>query len=106
MLECSESESELVYEHGCNINDSLLSIPANILNDWQNYEFLTDALVFPKDLVVCLNELRAIKHNPLRSGDTLSSIARRYGVSMQPHCRLNGIRPNSTIYTGCRLRVR
>lgn len=81
-------------------------IDPNVLIDWENGELLTDTLTISKNLFAYLDEVRAIKHHTIRSGDTLSSIARRYGVSVQTLCRLNGIRPNSTIYAGRRLRVR
>lgn len=81
-------------------------IDPNVLIDWENGQLLTDTLTLSKNLFAYLDEVRSIKHHTIRSGDTLSSIARRYGVSVQTLCRLNGIRPNSTIYAGRRLRVR
>lgn len=81
-------------------------IDPNVLINWEKGELLTDTLTISKNLFTYLDEVRAIKHHTIRSGDTLSSIARRYGISVQTLCKLNGIRPSSTIYSGRRLRVR
>lgn len=42
----------------------------------------------------------------VRRGDTLSSIARRYGTTVAALCRLNGMAATATLRIGCRLRVR
>jgi murein DD-endopeptidase MepM/ murein hydrolase activator NlpD len=44
------------------------------------------------------------KHHVVRSGDTLSSIARRYGTSVSALCRMNGIKQTTIIRPGQRLR--
>lgn len=44
------------------------------------------------------------KYHTVRSGDTLSAIARRYGTSVSSLCRLNGIRSTSIIRVGQRIR--
>lgn len=49
-------------------------------------------------------EASARKYHSVRSGDTLSSIARRYGTSVNTLCRLNGIRATTIIRVGQRLR--
>ena len=41
----------------------------------------------------------------VRSGDTLGAIARRSGTSIKTICRKNGIRPNSTLRIGQRLKI-
>jgi LysM repeat protein len=45
-------------------------------------------------------------YHKVRSGETLSSIARRYGVRVSTLTRLNGISSNSILKVGRRLRVK
>jgi murein DD-endopeptidase MepM/ murein hydrolase activator NlpD len=52
-----------------------------------------------------LKEARKIRYHRVRSGDTLSHIGRRYGVSVSKLCRLNGISRNSVLRIGQRLRI-
>ena len=42
----------------------------------------------------------------VRSGDNLSTIARRYGTSVKSICRLSGIKETSILRVGQRLRIR
>ncbi|MCZ4409587.1 LysM domain-containing protein [Cryomorphaceae bacterium 1068] len=51
-----------------------------------------------------LVEVRKRKYHKIRSGDTLSGIARRYGTSVRNICRLNGIRSTTTLRIGRTLR--
>ena len=46
------------------------------------------------------------KYYKVRSGDTLSAIARRQGTSVSKLCKLNGIKPTTIIHIGQTLRVR
>ncbi len=46
------------------------------------------------------------KYHKVRSGDTLSAIARRYGTSVSRICQINGIRPTTTLHIGRSLKVR
>lgn len=46
----------------------------------------------------------ARKYHVVRSGDTLSAIARRYGTSVGALCRINGIRATSVLRVGQRVR--
>lgn len=46
------------------------------------------------------------KYYRIRSGDTLSEIARRYSTSVSNLCRLNGIRQTTVLQIGRNLRVR
>lgn len=45
-------------------------------------------------------------YHTIRRGDTLGSIARRYGTTVNKLCKLNGIRPNSKILAGNKLRYK
>ena len=42
----------------------------------------------------------------VKSGDTLSKIAKRQGTTVQKICQLNGIKPSKTLQIGQRLRVK
>lgn len=46
------------------------------------------------------------EYHKIRSGDTLTSIARRYHTSVKALCKLNNIGVNSTLSVGRRIRVR
>ncbi len=48
--------------------------------------------------------LAARKYHTVRSGDTLSGIARRHGTSVTALCRMNGISQRSTLRIGQRIR--
>lgn len=51
-------------------------------------------------------ERAAMKFYTVRSGDTLSKIARNNGTTVKELCRLNGINQNATLRIGKKLRVR
>lgn len=51
-------------------------------------------------------ERAAMQYYTVKSGDTLSSIARKYGTTVQALCRMNNIKATSTIQIGQRLRVK
>lgn len=51
-------------------------------------------------------EAAAIKYHTVRSGDTLSAIAKKYHTSVAEICRLNGIKSTTILQIGRRLRVR
>lgn len=53
-----------------------------------------------------LKEMRARRYHRVRSGETLSALARRYHTSVSSICRLNGIRSTDVIRIGQNLRVR
>ena len=51
-------------------------------------------------------ERAAMKYYTIRSGDTLSKIARNNGTTISELCRLNGISQNTTLKIGRKIRVR
>ena len=51
-------------------------------------------------------EAASMKYHTVRSGDTLSAIARKYNTSVAEICRLNGIKATTILQIGRRLRVR
>ena len=46
------------------------------------------------------------KYYKIKKGDTLGSIARRNGTTVKALCRLNNIKPTTTLRVGKRLRVK
>lgn len=46
------------------------------------------------------------KYHKVRSGDTLSAIAKKYGTSVEKLCKLNGIRKTAVIQVGQKIRVK
>lgn len=81
-------------------------INPNDIIDWEKGELVTDTLLLNASHFEYLKEARAKKYHRIRSGESLSSIARRYGTSVGTLCRLNGMSRNSTIYAGRTVRVR
>lgn len=51
-------------------------------------------------------EAAAMRYHTVRSGDTLSKIAKKYGTSVKRICQLNGISETTILRIGRRLRVR
>ena len=51
-------------------------------------------------------EQAAMKYHKVKSGDTLSGIAKKYGTSVKALCRLNGIKENKILQIGQKIRVR
>ena len=51
-------------------------------------------------------EAAAIRYHTIRSGETLSAIAKKYGTSVNELCRLNNIKSTAVLQVGKRLRVR
>ena len=51
-------------------------------------------------------EAAAIRYHTIRSGDTLSGIAKKYHTSVRSLCQLNGIKETTVLRVGKRIRVR
>lgn len=81
-------------------------INPNTLIDWESGTLLHDTYDLSAKDFAYLKEARSKKYHKIRSGDTLSGIAGRYGTSVSTLCRLNGMSRNSTIYAGRTIRVR
>ena len=81
-------------------------IDPNTIINWEDGTLAVDTLNLNTEHFAYLKKARSKKYHTIRSGDTLSGIARKYGTSTGTICRLNGISRNSTIYAGRRLRVR
>lgn len=83
----------------------------NAINPEDVINFETGELVSPdmeihSDVFAYKKEMRARRYHKVRSGDTLSALARKYHTSVNSICRLNGISRNSVIRIGQNLRVR
>ncbi len=74
------------------------------LIDWELGMLCSDTLYLNQEHFEYLVEVRKRKYHTIRSGDTLSGIARRYGTSVSSLCRLNGIRSSTTLRIGRKLR--
>ena len=74
------------------------------------YDFNENRLIKP-DIIInsesfaYLEEAHKIRYHVVRSGNTLSGIGYRYGVSVNTLCRLNGISRNSILRIGQRVRI-
>lgn len=53
-----------------------------------------------------VSDAGSVQQHTIRKGDTLSSIARRYGTSVDKLCSLNGISKTTTLRIGRKLKVR
>ena len=51
-------------------------------------------------------EAKAMKYHTIRSGDTLSGIAKKYHTTVRSLCQLNGIKETTILRVGRKLRVR
>lgn len=65
----------------------------------------TTTMIVTPETFSYLKEARKIRYHRVRSGDTLSHISYRYGVSINTICRLNGIRRSTILRVGQRLRI-
>lgn len=74
------------------------------LIDFENGELVSDSIQLNAQHFAYLKEVRARKYYRVRSGDSLSRISYRYGVSISKLCRLNGISRNSIIRIGQTIR--
>ena len=73
--------------------------------DFDNNTIRTTTLIVTPETFSYLTEARKIRYHRVRSGDTLSHISYRYGVSINKICRLNGIRRSTILRVGRRLRI-
>ena len=74
------------------------------LSDVENHYFMTKADTYSHRPQ--LEEMKRAAYHRVRSGETLSHIARRYGTSIRRLCALNGIKETSIIRIGQKIRYR
>lgn len=87
----------------------------NAINPIKLIDFSEKTIISPDYLMVkseaydhkpILDELAKALWHKVRSGDTLSGIAKRYGTNVGKICRLNGISARSILRIGQKVRVR
>ena len=88
--------------------------PGKII-DFENYTLRMDTLLISKEFWSSGRSASSLandgtgssesKYHTIRSGDTLSRIARRYGTTVNQLCRINGIKPTKVLRIGSRIRV-
>ncbi|WP_144604045.1 peptidoglycan DD-metalloendopeptidase family protein [Algoriphagus algorifonticola] len=79
--------------------------PENVY-DFKEYRILNQEFLLTSDTFSHIAQARARAYHRVKSGDTLGSIARRYGVSVSTLTKLNGITSRSILRIGQNLRVR
>ena len=85
------------------------AINPEALIDFKNCKLKRDTLFLNKRNFGYLVELRALKdakYHTVKSGNTLSHIARIYGTSVSSLCYMNGIKRTTVLQIGQRIRVR
>lgn len=94
------------FEKGL-LRHRLFVLKKKYFNIYSNYEqdFEDEMKNHEEDLAEDA-ERAAMKYYTIRSGDTLSKIARNNGTTISELCRLNGISQNATLRIGKRIRVR
>jgi len=73
------------------------------IND-STFQVKSDFLMLNSGHFQFLKEVRRIKYHRVRSGDSLWKISKRYRVSINKLCRLNGISKKKTLRIGQRIR--
>ncbi|MCL2650977.1 MAG: M23 family metallopeptidase [Candidatus Azobacteroides sp.] len=78
--------------------------PASII-DFQNYVPYTDVFVFNKaKSLVGKYQSGSFAYHRVKQGDTLVTIAKKHGISVNALCRLNNIKPTAKLRVGSSLR--
>ena len=73
--------------------------------DFEQNALLGDTLLVTPETFSYLKEARKVHYHKVRSGDTLSGISKKHGVPINKICSLNGIRKNTILRVGQRLRI-
>jgi murein DD-endopeptidase MepM/ murein hydrolase activator NlpD len=81
-------------------------IDVSALIDFENGELIEPVLTISAETFKHLSQLRSAVYHTVRRGESLYSIARRYGVTVRYLCALNGLSNRSILRPGQRLRVR
>ena len=77
--------------------------------DFTNFQLLSDTIYLTKKNFEYLHKIAAnknAKYHKVKSGDTLSAIAKRYHTSINKLCYLNGIRQTHILQIGEKVRVK
>lgn len=81
------------------------AIDPNEIFDFKENEIISSTYVINHHTFAYLEEANKIRYHVIRSGDTLSGLSYRYGVSINKMCSLNGIGRNSILRIGQRVRI-
>ena len=83
------------------------------MNPAQIIDFSTGELRYKDEYVIGIKAMKkaraeaaAMKYHTVKSGDTLSGIAKKYGTTVKKICQLNRIKDTSILRVGQKLRVR
>ena len=79
-------------------------LPPGDFIDFENYTAIYRILDLSAHQFAYLKELEQARYYTVRSGDTLSGISKKVGVSVDRLCTLNNIKSTSTLRIGQRLR--
>ena len=79
-------------------------IPPRDLIDFENYTAIYRMIDLNANQFAYVKDIEQVRFYVVRSGDTLSAISRRLGVSIDKLCQLNNIRRTSILRIGQRLR--
>jgi len=81
------------------------AIDPNEIYDFKNNTIVHSSYMINHASFAYLEEANKIRYHVIRSGDTLSGLSYRYGVSINKMCRLSGISRNSILRIGQRVRI-
>lgn len=82
-----------------NITKSIFGLSRDYIPATSNTEIVADNTVTKTKLT------KGKKYHTIKSGDTLSSLSRKYGTTVKQLCSINGIKPNKTLKLGTKLRI-
>jgi murein DD-endopeptidase MepM/ murein hydrolase activator NlpD len=77
-----------------------------LIIDVENKQLIRDTLVLMPEHFAHVKELSQAQYHTVKSGDTLWGVSRRFGVSVNYLCNLNGISDDTPLKIGQKLRVR
>ena len=81
------------------------AIDPNEIFDFEENGIISSTYVINHKTFAYLEEANKIRYHVIRSGDTLSGLSYRYGVSVSKMGSLNGISRNSILRIGQRVRI-
>lgn len=81
------------------------AIDPNEIYDFKNNTIIHSSYMINHASFAYLEEANKIRYHVIRSGDTLSGLSYKYGVSINKMCHLNGISRNSILRIGQRMRI-
>lgn len=73
--------------------------------DFDTFALKSDSLLISKELFKYQADARSVRYYTVKNGDTLSRIAKRYGVSVKKLCALNHISTNTVLRPGRKIRI-